>query len=76
MRRAYPQFMAAGGEQLPPEVLDKLDVKTTWTKMEALGLPHSKIHSKTFRRQTSVALDSSVVYGLGVTTPDEVLRVT
>jgi beta-lactamase class A len=49
-------------------------VKTTWDRMEALGLPHSKIHSKTFRRQTSIALDSSAVYGLGVTTPDEMVR--
>ncbi|CAN5891220.1 hypothetical protein BH23GEM9_BH23GEM9_01850 [soil metagenome] len=55
-------------------VLDKLDVRTVWTKMEALGLPHSKIHSKTFRRETSIALDSSVVYGLGVTTPDETVQ--
>jgi beta-lactamase class A len=55
-------------------LLDKLDVKTTWDRMEALELPHSKIHSKTFRRQTSIALDSSAVYGLGVTTPDEMVR--
>jgi beta-lactamase class A len=55
-------------------LLDKLDVATVGVKMEALGLPHSKIHSKTFRRQTSIALDSSVLYGLGVTTPDETVR--
>jgi beta-lactamase class A len=55
-------------------ILDKLDVRTVWTKMEALGLPHSKIHSKTFRRETSIAMDSSVLYGLGVTTPDEMVQ--
>jgi beta-lactamase class A len=55
-------------------LLDKLNVKTVWEKMEALGLPHTKIHSKTFLRSTSVALDSSVKYGLGVTTPDETVR--
>jgi beta-lactamase class A len=55
-------------------VLDKLDIRTVWTRMEALGLPHSKIHSKTFRRHTSVAMDSSVRYGLGVTTPDETVQ--
>jgi beta-lactamase class A len=55
-------------------VLDKIDVRTVWTKMEALGLPHSKIHSKTFRRETSIAVDSSVIYGLGVTTPDETVQ--
>jgi beta-lactamase class A len=55
-------------------LLDKLNVRTVWTKMEALGLPHTKIHSKTFLRATSVAMDSSVKYGLGVTTPDETVR--
>jgi beta-lactamase class A len=55
-------------------LLDKLDVRTTWDRMEALGLPRSKVHSKTFRRQTSIALDSSAVYGLGVTTPDEMVQ--
>ena len=55
-------------------LLDKLNVRTVWTKMEALGLPHTKIHSKTFLRATSVAMDSSVRYGLGVTTPDETVQ--
>jgi beta-lactamase class A len=55
-------------------ILDKLDVRPVGAKMEALGLPHSKIHSKTFRRETSIAMDSSVVYGLGVTTPDETVE--
>lgn len=55
-------------------LLDKLDIRTVGAKMEALGLPHSKVHSKTFRRQTSIAPDSSVKYGLGVTTPDEMTQ--
>jgi beta-lactamase class A len=55
-------------------VLDKVNVRTVWQKMESLGLPHTKIHSKTFLRSTSVAMDSSAKYGLGVTTPDETVR--
>ena len=55
-------------------ILDKIDIRTVWTKMEALGLPHTKIHSKTFLRATSVAMDSSVKYGLGVAVPDEMVR--
>ncbi|HEX8211784.1 MAG TPA: serine hydrolase [Longimicrobium sp.] len=55
-------------------LLDRLNIRTVWSKMEALGLPHTKIHSKTFLRATSVAMDSSVKYGLGVTTPDETTR--
>jgi beta-lactamase class A len=42
--------------------------------MEALGLPHTKVHSKSFLRASSVAMDSSVKYGLGVTTPGEMAR--
>ncbi|HEX8673887.1 MAG TPA: serine hydrolase, partial [Longimicrobium sp.] len=55
-------------------LLDRINIRTVWSKMEALGLPHTKIHSKTFLRATSVAMDSSVKYGLGVTTPDETTR--
>jgi beta-lactamase class A len=55
-------------------LLDKLDIRPVGAKMEALGLPHTKVHSKTFRRETSIASDSSAIYGLGVTTPDETVR--
>lgn len=55
-------------------LLDKLDIATVGTKMEALGLPQSKVHSKTFRRHTSIALDSSALYGFGVATPDEMVE--
>lgn len=55
-------------------VLDKVDVRTVGAKMESLGLARTKIHSKTFRRETSIAMDSSVLYGLGVTTPDETVE--
>ncbi|HEX8907088.1 MAG TPA: serine hydrolase, partial [Longimicrobiaceae bacterium] len=40
----------------------------------SLGLHHTRIHSKTFLRSTSIAIDSSVKYGLGVTTPNETAR--
>lgn len=55
-------------------VLDKVAIRRVWQKMEALGLPHTKVHSKSFQRFTSVAMDSSVKYGLGVTTPNEMAR--
>lgn len=55
-------------------LLDKVPMRTVWAKMDSLGLPHTRIHSKTFLRSTSVAMDSSVKYGLGVTTPDEMVR--
>ena len=55
-------------------ILDRVAIRRVWDKMEALGLPHTKVHSKTFQRMTSVAMDSSVKYGLGVTTPNEMAR--
>ena len=55
-------------------LLDRVGIRRVWDKMEALGLPHTKVHSKTFLRATSVAMDSSAKYGLGVTTPLEMAR--
>lgn len=55
-------------------LLDKVAFRRVWRKMEALGLAHTKIHAKSFQRFTSVAMDSSVKYGLGVTTPNEMAR--
>ncbi len=55
-------------------LLDRLDIATVWQKTEALGLPQSRVHSKTFRRQTSIAPDSSARYGLGVAVPDEMTQ--
>jgi beta-lactamase class A len=55
-------------------LLDKVPMRKVWEKMEALGLPRTKVHSRTFQRFTSVAMDSSARYGLGVTTPNEMAR--
>ncbi|HVH13661.1 MAG TPA: serine hydrolase [Longimicrobium sp.] len=55
-------------------ILDKVPMRAAWAKMDSLGLPATRIHSKTFNRSTSVAMDSSVRYGLGFTTPDETVR--
>ena len=55
-------------------LLDRIIIRRVWEKMEALGLPHSKVHSKSFLRIASIAMDSSVKYGLGVTTPNEMAR--
>jgi beta-lactamase class A len=52
-------------------LLDRIIIRRVWEKMESLGLGHTKVHSKSFLRLASVAMDSSVKYGLGVTTPNE-----
>ena len=55
-------------------ILDHVPPRKIWAKMDSLGLTHTRIHSKVFSRITSVAMDSSVKYGIGVTTPDEMGR--
>lgn len=53
-------------------LLDKLDIRRVWAKMDSLGLHRTRVHAKVFKRDvSSVAMDSSVKYGLGVTTPHE-----
>jgi beta-lactamase class A len=55
-------------------LLDRILIRRVWEKMEKLGLMHTKVHSKVYLRMASVAMDSSVKYGLGVTTPNEMAR--
>ena len=55
-------------------ILDRIKIRRVWQKMEALGLPHTKVHSGSMTRIASVAPDSSAKYGLGVTTPNEMAR--
>lgn len=55
-------------------LLDRIIIRRVWDKMEKLGLPHTKVHAKSFLRISSVAMDSSVKYGLGVTTANEMAR--
>lgn len=56
-------------------LLDRIGLRSEWARMDSLGLHHTKVHAKVFKRATSVAMDSSVKYGLGVTTPNEMAHV-
>jgi beta-lactamase class A len=55
-------------------LLSRVEMRRVWEAMEARGLPRTKVHSKVFLRLASVAPDSSVKYGLGVSTPNEMAR--
>ncbi len=55
-------------------LLDRIIIRRVWAKMDSLGLQHTRVHSKSFLRNSSVAMDSSVKYGLGVTTPNEMAQ--
>src|SRR5256714_7343426 len=52
-------------------LLDRIIIRRVWAKMDSLGLQHTRVHSKSFLRNSSVAMDSSVKYGLVVYTPNE-----
>jgi beta-lactamase class A len=55
-------------------VLDEIGIGSTAATMEKLGYPNTKIHSKVFRRDTSVFPERSNEFGLGSTTPAEMVR--
>jgi beta-lactamase class A len=55
-------------------VLDSIGIGATAATMESLGYPHTKIHSKVFRRDTSVFPERSKQFGLGSTTAAEMVR--
>jgi beta-lactamase class A len=54
-------------------VLDKIGIDAAAKRMEALGLPNTKIHSKVFKRETSVFPERSQQFGLGSTTAREMI---
>ncbi len=55
-------------------VLDRVGIASTAETMVKLGCPNTKIHSKVFRRDTSVFPDRSKQFGLGSTTADEMIH--
>ncbi|MCA9186865.1 MAG: serine hydrolase [Pirellulaceae bacterium] len=54
-------------------VIDQLGLPATTKQMEQLGLVHTKLHSKVFRRDTSIDMERSKTFGLGSTTANETL---
>ena len=55
-------------------VLDAIGIGSTAATMETMGYPNTKIHSKVFRRDTSVFPERSKQFGLGSTNAAEMLR--
>jgi beta-lactamase class A len=56
-------------------VLDRIGIASTSRRMEAWGLPHTKIHAKVFRGSTtSVAPERTRRFGLGSTTAREMVK--
>jgi beta-lactamase class A len=55
-------------------VLDAIGMGATAETMEKLGCPDTKIHSKVYRRDTSIFPERSKLYGLGSTTASQMIR--
>ena len=55
-------------------VLDQIGLPATSKTMESLDLPHTKIHAKVYRRDTSIFPERSKQFGLGSTTANEMVR--
>ena len=54
-------------------LLDQIGIANVAKTMQHLGLPETQVHSKVFRRDTSIAQDRSQKYGLGSTTAADML---
>jgi serine-type D-Ala-D-Ala carboxypeptidase (penicillin-binding protein 5/6) len=54
-------------------VLDRIGLRSTSETMERWNLPHTKLHAKVFRRDTSIAPERSREFGLGSTTAAEMV---
>ena len=54
-------------------VLDAIGIGSTAATMEKLGYPNTKLHSKVFRRDTSVFPERSKQFGIGSTTAREMI---
>lgn len=55
-------------------VLDKIGLPSTGATMEKLACPNTKIHAKVYKRETSIAPQRSVQFGLGSTTAAEMIH--
>lgn len=71
VRDATALMIAVSDNTATNLILDRILIRRVWDKMEALGLPHTKVHHKVSTWASSVAPDSTTKYGLGVTTPNE-----
>jgi beta-lactamase class A len=74
LRDAVRLMIAISDNTATNLVLDAIGIGATAQTMEKMGYPNTKIHSKSFHRETSVFPERSKKYGLGSTTPDEMIR--
>ncbi len=74
LRDAIQLMMVYSDNTATNLVLDKLGLPTTNEFMEQLGCPETRINSKVFKRETSIAKDRSNEFGLGSATARDMVK--
>lgn len=74
VRDAIRMMIAFSDNTATNLVLDQIGLPATARYMEELECPNSKIHSKVFKRETSVFPERSKEFGLGSTTAAEMVK--
>jgi beta-lactamase class A len=75
LRDAVRLMIAVSDNVATNLVLDRIGIASTAKRMEAWGYPNTKIHSKSFLRNTSVFPERSKRFGLGSTTAREMTSI-
>lgn len=74
LRDAIRMMIAFSDNTATNLVVDAIGLPSTAESMEKLGCPNTKLHSKVYRRDTSIAPERSKQFGLGSTTANEMLK--
>ncbi|HBJ37830.1 MAG TPA: hypothetical protein DDZ51_24350 [Planctomycetaceae bacterium] len=73
LRDAIRLMMAYSDNTATNLVVDQISLPATATLMKSLNLPNTQLHSKVYRRDTSIDLERSKQFGLGSTTAAETI---
>jgi microsomal dipeptidase-like Zn-dependent dipeptidase/D-alanyl-D-alanine carboxypeptidase len=74
LRDAVRLMIAQSDNTATNLVIDKIGLPTTNQCLDSLGCPETRLNSKVFRRDTSIAPERSREFGLGSTTAAEMIR--
>ena len=74
LRDAVRLMMSLSDNTATNLVLDTVGLGATAETMERMGYPNTKIHSKVFKRSTTLFAERSKQFGLGSTTAREMMR--
>ncbi len=72
--RDYVRLMMRDSDNTATNVvIDQVGLAATAKRMESLGLPNTKMHSKVYRGETSIDTQRSKQFGIGSTTASEMV---